>query len=108
MSEGHLSGSTEVFLLTVAVSADGLKILLDAAFGIGVVLDPFVITPLTTLVFWITLHHNDISMFSGKNWQAAWVNELVSLIPGIDALPDWTCYTVYLIADNHIPDIARG
>jgi len=106
--QGRLSGGAEVFLITVAVGADGAKFLLDALFGIGLVLDPVFITPLTTLVFWITLNHNNISMFSGTYGAASWVNELVSLTPGIDALPDWTAYTVYLIANNHVQDVARG
>jgi hypothetical protein len=96
------------FLLVVALIADGTKFALDFLFGIGIVLDPIFITPLTTLVFWITLNHNNISMFSGKNWASAWVNEVVSFTPGIDALPDWTVYTIYLIAQNRVSDLTQG
>lgn len=101
-SENRLPASAGGFLLVVALIADGSKIMLDALFGMGFILDPVLITPITTAIFWITLNHNGISMFSGRNWAAAWTNELVSLTPGVDALPDWTVYTVYLLANNRI------
>ena len=105
---GKLSGGAAAFLLFVAVLADGAKFLLDVLFGIGFILDPIFITPVTTMIFWITLNHNNISMFSGTNGAAGWVNEIVSLVPGVDALPDWTAYTIYLIANNRIQDLTQG
>lgn len=103
-----LSGTAEVFLLVLAVLADAAKFLLDLLFGIGFILDPLFITPITTLIFWITLNHNGVSMFSGKNAVAGWVNEIVSLTPGVDALPDWTAYTIYLIVNNHASNLTQG
>jgi hypothetical protein len=96
------------FLFIVAIIADGTKFLLDLLFGIGFILDPVFITPITTGIFWITLNHNGVPMFSGKNWAAGWINEIVSLTPGIDALPDWTAYTIYLAANNQVSDLAQG
>ncbi len=98
--EKKLSSGSALFLIVIGIFADGAKLLLDLLFGIGIVLDPLLITPITTLIFWITLHHNNISMFGGKLAAASWTNEAVSLIPGIDALPDWTAYAIYLAIWN--------
>jgi hypothetical protein len=106
--EKHLSTGTALFLLFVAIFADGMKFMLDLLFGIGLILDPFLITPITTFIFWITLNHNGIAMFSGKFGTASWVNEAVSLTPGLDALPDWTLYTFTLIASDHFSGFIQG
>jgi hypothetical protein len=84
------------FLIVVGIIADVAKVGLDALFGIGFILDPLIITPITGLIFWITLNHNNISMFSGKNSWSGWANLVYSFIPGLDFLPDWTVYAVYL------------
>ncbi len=107
-SQKKLSGTAIGFLFFVAILADASKFALDLLFGVGFILDPFLITPLTTGVFWITLSHNGVSMFSGKNWVAAWTNEIISLTPGVDALPDWTVYTSYLVMNNRIADLTQG
>ena len=106
--EKKLSVTTEVFLFIVAALADGTKFMLDLLFGIGFILDPVFITPITTFVFWITLNHNGVPMFSGKNWAAGWINEIVSLTPGIDVLPDWLAYTTYLVVNNHASNLTQG
>lgn len=107
-TEGRLTAGAALFLLFIGIIADAAKFFLDFLFGIGLLLDPLFITPITTLIFWITLNHCGVSMFSGKNWAAAWVNEIFSLTPGIDAFPDWTTYTIYLIARNRVKDLTQG
>lgn len=97
MSEqGELSAASSGFLIVVGLIADGTKILLDAFFGIGIILDPFVISPITALIFGIVLWHNGMSMFSGKRSWAGWSNFIFSLIPVLDFLPDWTAYAIFL------------
>jgi hypothetical protein len=98
----HLSGSSKGFLFVVSLMADGAKIFLDLLFGIGIVLDPLVITPITTIIFWIVFMHNDMPMFSGRYGSAGWINLSVSLTPGIDAVPDWTIYTSYIIISDQV------
>lgn len=94
--EKKLPLSAGVFLIIVGLLADGIKVLLDFAFGIGIILDPFVVTPITALIFGITLDHNGISMLSGKRSWAGWTNLIFSFIPVWDMLPDWTIYAIYL------------
>jgi hypothetical protein len=96
MREEKLPLSAGIFLIIVGLLADGAKILLDALFGIGMILDPFLVTPITALIFGITLSHNGISMFSGKRSWAGWTNLIFSFIPILDFLPDWTVYAIYL------------
>src|SRR5665213_2878675 len=96
----ELSASAGILLILFGLMADGIKFALDWLFGIGLILDPVFITPIFTLIFWIILNHNGIRMFSGQGWKAAWVNELVSLTPGVDILPDWTSYAIYLNAKH--------
>ncbi|HUO50383.1 MAG TPA: hypothetical protein VMU25_02360 [Candidatus Paceibacterota bacterium] len=93
----HLSFGSKLFLFSAGIFFDGLKIGLDAFFGVGLVLDPFFITPIAALIFGITLSHNDIPVFSGKRAWASWTNLIFSFIPVLDFLPDWTTYAVYLI-----------
>lgn len=97
-----------IFLLFIAVMADGTKALLDLLFGIGIIIDPLFISPITTGIFWITLNHNGVPMFSGKNAAAGWTNEIISLTPGIDIVPDWTTYTIILMAKDRIAHIGTG
>lgn len=95
--QAHLSNLSKGFLLVVALSADGAKIGLDALFGIGIILDPLVITPATAMIFWVVFQHNGMPMFTGRFGTAGWINLGVSLTPGVDAVPDWTVYTAYLL-----------
>ncbi|HEV3245353.1 MAG TPA: hypothetical protein VG102_03270 [Candidatus Paceibacterota bacterium] len=97
-----------VFLFFIGAIADGTKILLDLLFGIGFILDPLFVSPITTVIYWITMNHNGVPMFSGQNWAAAWINEVVALTPGIDGLPDWTAYNIYLAINNEIVNAAQG
>lgn len=106
--EKRLPTTAGVFLLFVAVIADAAKFLLDLLFGIGFILDPCFISPVTWMIFWITLNHNGIPMMSGKRGAAGWINLIVAEVPGLDALPDWTAYTIYLIASNRVADVAQG
>ena len=46
------------------------------------------------MIFWITLSHNNIPMFSGDRGWIGWVNLVVAETPGVDALPDWTIYAL--------------
>jgi hypothetical protein len=94
--EQKLSLGAGGFLIVVGLLADATKILLDILFGVGIILDPLLITPVTALIFGITLSHNGIPMFSGKRSWAGWTNLIVSLIPVLDFLPDWTVYAIYL------------
>jgi hypothetical protein len=96
------------FLIAVGGIADAVKFALDMLFGIGVILDPLVISPITWMIFWITLQHNGISMFSGKRGIAGWVNIAIAECPGVDALPDWTVYAIYLTFADRASDVARG
>lgn len=95
--EGKLSLTGGVILIVLGMFFDAMKFVLDLLFAIGFVLDPFFITPIATFVFWLILNHYGVPMFSGKNWTSAWINEAVSLTPGVDALPDWTTYAIYLM-----------
>lgn len=99
-AQNKLPGSTIGFLFFVAFIADGAKILLDLLFGVGVILDPFFITPVAAGIFWFTLDQYDVPMLSGKNAGAGWVNLIVSLTPIVDMIPDWTLYTLLLLIYN--------
>lgn len=92
--ERKLPGSARVFLVAVGVLADGTKVGLDLTLGIGVILDPLFISPVTCMIFWITLNHNGIPMFSGKRGWMGWTNLIVAETPAVDALPDWTIYAL--------------
>ena len=97
MNQGReLSALSSGFLIVVGLIADGFKIGLDAFFGIGMVLNPFLVTPITALVFGIVFSHNGMSMFSGKRAWAGWSNLIFSFVPVLDFLPDWTAYAIYL------------
>jgi hypothetical protein len=76
------------------VLADAAKIGLDLLFGIGFILDPVFISPVTCMIFWITLNHNGIPMFSGKRAWMGWTNLIVAETPGVDATSDWTIYAI--------------
>jgi hypothetical protein len=94
--EGKLSVEAAIFLIIVGIIADVTKVGLDVVFGIGFILDPFLITPIAGFIFWLTLYHNNISMLGGKRWWVGWTNLVYSFLPGLDFLPDWTVYAVYL------------
>jgi hypothetical protein len=94
--EKRLSSGARGILIVAGLFFDGLKIGLDAAFGLGIILDPLLITPIATVAFWLILDHNGISMFSGKHWVSGWVNMIFSFIPILDVFPDWTVYAIYL------------
>lgn len=103
MSEpGHLSALSTVFLFIVALGADGTKLALEFLFGIGLILDPFVISPVTAMIFWVVFTHNDMPMFSGRFASAGWTNLFVSVTPGVDAVPDWTVYTCYIVISDRM------
>ena len=88
--------SAGILLIAIGAGADTTKFVLDAAFGIGIVLDPLVISPITTLIFWIVLQHNGVPMFSGRRAVSGWINLAVAETPLLDAAPDWTVYAAYL------------
>ena len=75
--------------------AEKLKIILDAVF-IGVIVDPLFVTPMAAISFGLVLSHYNKPMFSGKRAAASWINIIVSIIPILDMLPDWTAYALYL------------
>ena len=108
MSEGQLPLGAGGFLICVGILADGMKFFLDLLFGIGLILDPFLISPLTWLIFWITLRHYDIPMMSGKRGAAGWANLIIAEIPGIDAIPDWTIYAFYLTFSDRTSNFLQG
>jgi hypothetical protein len=84
------------FLMMIGGLADGTKLVLTFLFGIGFILNPLIISPITWLIFWITLSHYDIPMMSGKGGTAGWINIFIAEVPGVDAVPDWTTYAIYL------------
>jgi hypothetical protein len=94
--EKKLSGTSRVFLVMVGAIADLTKIALDLLFGIGFILDPLIISPITLVIFWITLAHNNVSMFSGHHAWMGWTNLVIAEIPGVDAFPDWTMYALFV------------
>jgi|ERR1700733_3327412 hypothetical protein len=94
--EGRLPVAAGIFLIVVGIIADVSKVGLDALFGIGFILDPLLITPIAWFLFLITLNHNNIPMFTGKRGWVGWANLVYSFLPGLDFLPDWTVYAVYL------------
>lgn len=98
MNKERLSFGTKVALIFAGLFWDGLKVVLDFG-GVGLILDPFLITPLAAFTFAIILSESgiEVSMFSGKNSWAGWVNLLFSLVPILDILPDWTVYAIYLV-----------
>ena len=83
-------------LIVIGGIADVTKLGLEAAFGIGIILDPVLISPVTALTFWVILQHNGIPMFSGKRSVSGWTNLVFAEAPVVDALPDWTVYAIYL------------
>jgi hypothetical protein len=99
-NEPALSPLSAGFLIIVGLVADTAKILLDALFGVGIILDPFIVTPVTALVFGIVLTHNGMSMFSGRRAWAGWANLIFSFVPVLDFLPDWTAYAIFLAATS--------
>jgi hypothetical protein len=88
--------SAGILLIAVGAGADTTKFALEYFLGIGLVLDPLLISPVTALIFWVVHVHNDVPMFSGKRAAAAWINLAVAETPAVDALPDWTVYAAYL------------
>jgi hypothetical protein len=106
--EKHLSMPSKGFLLVIALGADGTKILLDYLFGVGIILDPLIISPVTQMIFWVVFFHNDVPMFSGRFASAGWINLFVSITPGVDALPDWTAYTCYIIFYDGFSSALQG
>lgn len=93
----RLSIGGGVLLIFIALLVDGAKVAADAFFGIGLVINPFVITPIAAIIFAIVLDHYGISMFSGKAAWAGWSNLVFSMVPVLDFLPDWTAYAVFLM-----------
>lgn len=106
--EGELPMSAGFLLIVVGAGADSAKFALEYLFGVGLVLDPFLISPTTALIFWLVMQHNNVPMFSGKRAAAGWTNLVVAEIPGIDALPDWTAYAIYLTVAPRIGRAAAG
>lgn len=86
-------------LIFVALLADAAKIVLDFLL-IGVVIDSILITPITAFIFWLILSMNGKSMFEGKRTRASIMNLLVSIVPIINAIPDWTAYATYLTLEG--------
>ena len=84
-----------LLLIFLGIIFDGLKIILDAVF-IGVIVDPLFVTPMAAISFGLVLSHYNKPMFSGKRAAASWINIIVSIIPILDMLPDWTAYALYL------------
>jgi hypothetical protein len=96
------------FLIIVGAIADATKVALDFFFGIGFILDPVLITPVTWMIFMITFLHNDVPMMSGKRGWAGWTNLIVSAVPGVDILPDWTTYALYVTFADRASDAVQG
>ena len=92
--EKKLPTTARIFLVAVGGLADITKIALDFFFGIGIFLDPMLISPVAWVIFWITFNHNGIPMFSGKRGWMGWVNLGVGETPGVDASPNWTIYAL--------------
>lgn len=108
MNEKQLPVGAGVFLIIVGLVADGTKALLDFLFGIGFILDPCLISPVTWIIFWITLSHNGIPMMSGKRGTSGWINLAIAEVPGVDALPDWTFYAFYLLVSSRVSEATHG
>lgn len=96
-----------IFLLFVGLVTDGLQLLAEFLL-IGLILDP-VFSVVTTMIFWIVLNHNNISMFSGTRAWAAWVNEIIEIAPVADGFaPGWTAYALYLTAAGPVGSFVRS
>ena len=100
--EPTLSTGALFFLFIIGGIADLLKIAFEAFFGIGLVLNPFLVTPLTALIYGIVFAHFGLPMFRGKFAKGSWFNLIVSLTPILDFLPDWTAYNIYLAITNSL------
>ena len=94
--EKRLPATARGFLTVVGVMADVTKIALEFSLGIGIILDPVFISPMTWMIFWITLTHNGVPMFSGRRGWMGWTTVAVGVTPVVDALPNWTTYALSL------------
>jgi len=93
--EKRLPRGARGFLLVVGGIADFTKIALEFLFGIGLILDPILISPLTWIIFAITFAHSGVPMLSGKRGWAGWTTVIIGLTPVVDALPNWTIYAFF-------------
>ena len=96
------------FLWIVALVADITKIALDFFFGIGFILDPVLISPVTWMIFMVTFMHNSVPMFSGERAWMGWSNIIVAETPVVDGIPDWSLYMLALTVADGVRDTTQG
>lgn len=85
-----------VFLMIFGGFVDLVQLALNFAFLIGAVLDP-ALSMTAGVVFWITLNHCGIKMFTSKKAAAAWMTLLAEVMPLFGGFaPGWFAYAAYL------------
>lgn len=76
---------------------------------IGIILNPFILTPFAWLIFAIVLDRNGVSMLSGKRAVAGWLTLLAEFAPGFDGIiPGWFAYALYLTAAPRVSALVRS
>ncbi|OGG56532.1 hypothetical protein A3D71_03295 [Candidatus Kaiserbacteria bacterium RIFCSPHIGHO2_02_FULL_55_20] len=106
--EGTLSIGGGLVLMFVGVIVDAAGLFLDFIY-IGFVLNPLLLTPLAWLIFGVVLHHNGVSMLSGKRAVAGWLTLVAEFAPGLGALlPGWFAYALFLTAAPRVAALVRS
>lgn len=99
-----LGGGIAVFL---ALSIDLLQLGLDFI-GIGGVINPFMITPITYLSFWTWFVLKGIKFGSRKNATTVLIGSIIEMIPYVDLLPGITVMTARIILNSRVEDLANS
>ncbi len=99
--KSSLPKSTVALMLCTALFFDGLQIVLEFVFGLGIVVDSFVsIFAIFTFSVWFKMH--DISFVNPKRLAAMGGGFFIEIIPGLNALPVWTAAVWYTISTTKI------
>lgn len=85
-------------MIAVALVIDGIQLILDLLI-IGLLIAPF-INAATALIFGIWFSHYGVRFLSGRRAWASWSAMLVEFVPGLNAIPTWTAFTIYSAVMN--------
>lgn len=94
--------------VSLALSIDLTQMGLNAAWGIGGVLNPFIITPSTYLSFWTWFIFRGIKIGSRKNMTTVLIGTLIEMIPYVDLLPGITVMVTRIMLNSRIEDLAAS
>lgn len=104
---GNMQG---VFMIGVALTIDGVQVLLDMVF-IGLILDSF-ISIFAWMLFWFWFRLNDVSFLRGKAALLRLVAisgaGIIEIIPLVNDIPSWTFAVAIMLATIAIEDSVKN